>query len=105
VTALLALGLSLVLLGLAPSVRRPLPLAALAGLVSFLVARSLTTDASIVSAAAIIAFLAALLLYEIGDTFDLLAAPRRDERRDLERARRARERRQVEREEERRRAA
>jgi hypothetical protein len=103
--ALLALGLSLALLRFAPGVRRPLPLAALAGLISFLVARTLTADTSIVAEAGILAFLAALLLYEIGDTFDRLAAPRREDRREIERQRRARERRRVEREEERRRAA
>ena len=109
---LLTLGLALLLLALVPGLRRFLVLLAFTGFVFALVARSLTPDAFLVTAAGVLPLLVGLLVREMAGTLDLVAEPRRElrrarelRRRDIERRREAEEREQHRREQRRRLAA
>jgi hypothetical protein len=99
VLLLLGLGLVLIVLALVPGLRRPPLLLTLGGLLSALVARTLTTDDFLIVAAGVLPVLSGFVAREIVGTFDLLVTPRREarrvqrlERRPQERLRQAEER-------------
>jgi hypothetical protein len=95
---LLAIGISLVVLATVPTARRPVPLLLVAGLLFAILVGFAAFDPFLVAAAGLLPLLGGLVLREIVDTFRVLSAPRRADRRALRFERRAAERRREARE-------
>jgi hypothetical protein len=92
VVALVAIGLSLVVLAVLPAARRPVPLLAVAGFLFALLVGFAAFDPFLVAAAALLPLLAGLVLREIVETFRILSGPRRADRLERRVERRAFER-------------
>jgi uncharacterized membrane protein len=90
--ALVAIGLSLVLLAVLPAARKPVPLLIVAGLLFAILVGFEAFDSFLVAAAGLLPLLVGLVLREVVDTFRLLSAPRLADRREQRVERRALER-------------
>jgi hypothetical protein len=81
VVPLVAIGLSLVVLAVLPAARKPVPLLAVAGLLFAILVGFAAFDPFLVATVGLLPLLAGLVLREIVETFRLLSAPRRADRR------------------------
>lgn len=95
---LLALGLALVALAVVPQSGRVVVLVVLAAGEAAFAVHALTADTFLVSAAALVAALLAIVVREMASTFALLAAPSAEARREREREHRSWERERIARE-------
>jgi hypothetical protein len=81
VVAVVAIGVSLVVLAVLPAARRPVPLLVVAGLLFALLVGFAAFDPVLIAAAGLLPLLVGLVLREIVDTFRILSEPRRADRR------------------------